>query len=70
MAGAVEARRDQILTRQQIIGLIGELLFLRDIIMQAIGNRGDFCWRGPFGDEQDFVYGEWIFEVKTQLSTA
>jgi hypothetical protein len=61
---------DQILTRPQIIGLIGELFFLRDVVMQAIGTEAISTWRGPFGDEQDFVYGNWILEIKTQLSTA
>jgi hypothetical protein len=63
-------RQDQILTRQQIIGLVGELLFLRDIVLPATGPAGISAWRGPFGDEQDFVHGEWIIEIKTQLSTA
>ncbi|MET4489054.1 PD-(D/E)XK motif protein [Bradyrhizobium sp. LA7.1] len=63
-------RQDQILTKQQIIGLMGELLFLRDIVLKAVGSEGVSAWRGSFGDEQDFVHGEWIFEIKTQLSTA
>ena len=63
-------RQDQILTRQQIIGLVGELLFLRDIVMQKVGPEAVSAWRGSFGDEQDFVHGEWILEIKTQLSTS
>jgi hypothetical protein len=63
-------RQGEMLTKQQIIGLVGELLFLRDIVLPATGPAGISAWRGPFGDEQDFVHGEWIIETKTQLNTA
>jgi hypothetical protein len=63
-------RQGEILTKQEIIGLVGELLFLRDIVLPATGPAGISAWRGPFGDEQDFVHGDWIIEAKTQLNTA
>lgn len=63
-------RQDDVLTRQQIIGLIGELFFLRDRVFPLIGDDAISAWRGPYGDEQDFVHGGWIFEIKTQLSTS
>jgi hypothetical protein len=63
-------RRDDLLSNQQIIGLMGELLFLRDGVLPRIGDDAISAWRGPYGDEQDFVHGRWIFEIKTQLSTA
>ncbi|BBO06290.1 hypothetical protein SG09_56400 [Bradyrhizobium ottawaense] len=63
-------RQDQLLSANQIIGLLGELLFLRDHALPALGNVAINTWRGPFGDEQDFVIGGWIVETKTQLSTA
>ena len=67
----LKKRKDQVLTRQAIIGLVGELLFLRDMAMQflplpeAVGS-----WRGSMRDEQDFAIRDWIIEIKTQLSTA
>jgi hypothetical protein len=63
-------RYDQLLSANQIIGLTGELLFLRDHLLPTLGNIAINTWRGPFGDEQDFVIGDWIVEVKTQISTA
>jgi hypothetical protein len=49
---------------------MGELLFLRDRALPAIGDSAISAWRGPYGDEQDFVHAQWIFEIKTQLSTS
>jgi hypothetical protein len=50
---------------------VGELLFLRDVLAERIGWKSAFkCWNGPGGDEQDFVLGSSIFEVKTQVITA
>ncbi|MGE0133378.1 MAG: PD-(D/E)XK motif protein [Blastocatellales bacterium] len=63
-------RRDGLLSRQAIIGLTGELQFLRDRLLPALGVEQTLrAWRGPHRDEQDFAHGEFIFEVKTQLST-
>jgi hypothetical protein len=64
-------RRDAVLSPSEALGLAGELLFMRDCLMtrlpvyDAVGS-----WRGPYGDEQDFVINGTIFEVKTQLSTS
>lgn len=64
-------RRDRLLTRSEIIGLIGELLFLRDVMAPLIGMFAALrSWTGPERDEQDFVLGGTIFEVKTQVVTA
>lgn len=63
-------RRDP-LSFERIIGLVGELFFLRDCLISRIdATTAVGMWRGPFGDEQDFVVGRTIIEVKTQLSTA
>ncbi len=63
--------RDNVLSRQSIIGLTGELLFLRDRLLPHLGVEQTLrAWRGPQQDEQDFAHGDYIFEVKTQLSTA
>lgn len=64
-------RRDGLLSRQAIIGLVGELFFLRDKMLPHLGVEQTLrAWRGPHRDEQDFAHGEYIFEVKTQLTTA
>ena len=64
-------RRDRLLSRSEIIGLIGELLFLRDILCSRIGILAALrCWNGPDGHEQDFLFGGTIFEVKSQVVTA
>jgi hypothetical protein len=64
-------RRDRVLTRPEIIGLVGELLFLRDILAERLGFAAAIrCWNGPGGHEQDFVVGANIHEVKTQIVTA
>lgn len=67
----VQKARKEILSQSQIIGLIGELIFLRDMILPNLSvNDGVHCWRGPYGDEQDFLFSDRIIEVKTQLSTS
>lgn len=63
--------KENLLSRQSIIGLVGELLFLRDYILNYVPNGDAIAvWRGPDGDEQDFAIRDWIIEVKTQLSTS
>lgn len=66
------ARRSTLLSPSQAIGLLGELYFLRDIIIQKMGFtlNAAACWRGSFGDEQDFLFNDIIFEIKTQLNTS
>ncbi len=62
---------DSLLSRQAIIGLVGELLFLRDRLLPILGvEQALRAWRGPHRDEQDFANGDQIYEVKTQLNTA
>ena len=64
-------RREKLLSDQAIIGLCGELLFIRDYLLPAIGAAASVtAWRGPYGDEQDFAVNGWIAEIKAQLSTA
>lgn len=60
-------RRVGRLSRQEEMGLLGELLLLRDILAARIGlSAGIAAWRGPYGDEQDFAVAGAIVEVKTQ----
>lgn len=64
-------RRDGLLTTEEIIGLVGELLFLRDQVMPRAGVSGGVAaWRGAHREEQDFALGALQIEVKTQLSTS
>lgn len=64
-------RADRLLSKSERIGLVGELLFLRDILGDRIGwNTAIKCWNGPSGHEQDFVVASTIIEVKTQVVTA
>ncbi|NNH66342.1 PD-(D/E)XK motif protein [Rhizobium laguerreae] len=64
-------RRERLLARTEIIGLVGELLFLRDVLVPRFGILSALrCWIGHEGHEQDFTVGGTIFEVKTQIVTA
>lgn len=64
-------RADRLLSKEERIGLIGELLFLRDVLGQRLGwSAAVKCWNGPGGHEQDFVVAGTIFEIKTQVVTA
>lgn len=64
-------RRDDLLSPQEIIGLSGELLFLRDQVLPRLPPaEAILSWRGAHRDEQDFAFGDWQVEVKTQLSTS
>lgn len=62
---------DRLLSKSERIGLVGELLFLRDVLGGRFGwSAAIKCWNGPGGHEQDFVVSGNIFEVKTQVVTA
>ncbi|WP_077045960.1 PD-(D/E)XK motif protein [Pseudomonas sp. KK4] len=62
---------ERLLSKSERIGLVGELLFLRDILSERIGwSVAIKCWNGPSGHEQDFVIAGTILEVKTQVVTA
>jgi hypothetical protein len=64
-------RADRLLSKSEQIGLIGELLFLRDVLGDRLGwSEAIKCWNGPGGHEQDFVIAGSLFEVKTQVVTA
>jgi hypothetical protein len=64
-------RREGLLTTEEVVGLVGELRFLRDQVIPRAGVAGSIAaWRGAHRDEQDFAIGAWQIEVKTQLSTS
>jgi len=66
----LKRKNEQLLSLQEVIGLFGELAFLRDCLVPAMGLEAAGAWRGSFREEQDFAVGNWIIEVKTQLNTA
>lgn len=64
-------RRNSVLSRPEIIGLTGELLFLHNKLLPLTGvGQALIAWRGPHRDEQDFALSDYIIEVKSQLSTS
>jgi hypothetical protein len=64
-------QQERLLSRSEIIGLVGELLFVRDVLSPRLGILPSLrAWNGPEGHEQDFVLGGTIFEVKTQVVTS
>lgn len=67
----LKRRLEKRLTRSERIGLVGELLFLRDELLPRMGLAAALhAWTGHERHEQDFVIGSTIFEVKTQVVTA
>lgn len=67
----LRTRREKVLSRNQIIGLWGELLAFRDLFLACLPPATALAsWRGPFGDEQDFLFNNCLIEVKTQLSSS
>ena len=59
--------RSSILKPDEIKGLIGELLFLKDVISVAFGyDAAVVAWRGPEGGPQDFAINETAVEIKCQ----
>ncbi len=64
-------RRVGRLSRQEEMGLLGELMLLRDVVATRMGMFAAVAaWRGPYGDEQDFAIAGVIVEVKTQGASA
>ncbi|MEK9842367.1 PD-(D/E)XK motif protein [Thalassospira sp.] len=67
----LKRRRANRLTRSERIGLVGELLFIRDELLPRMDILPALlAWTGHEGHEQDFVISSVIFEVKTQVVTA
>jgi hypothetical protein len=53
----------QILTEEQQIGLICELFFLNELCKINPAN-GIASWKGPLKEKHDFVFTDWVFEIK------
>lgn len=58
-----------LLDESERIGLVGELLFLRDELLPRYGERAIMFWEGPAGGDQDFCIRDTVYEVKTQTGT-
>lgn len=64
-------RKSEIMSPENVQGLVGELMFLRDELMSRVGPGAAIAtWRGPYGDEQDFVLNNTVIEIKSTVSTA
>jgi hypothetical protein len=59
------------LTRNEVIGLWGELNSLEELLYSNLKNQNQiiYGWRGPNGDQRDIGFNQNRIEVKTQLST-
>lgn len=63
----LQKERRGILTPEQVKGLIGELLFLKEQLAVAFGyDAAIAAWRGPEGAPQDFAINSDAVEVKCQ----
>lgn len=55
------------LTKDDVKGLIGELIYLKNLIIDTTLNVDDvlLSWRGPYDDGHDFVFDFTDYEIKT-----
>lgn len=62
----MEADRGNLLSPEEIRGLMGELVLLINVAIPRWGLATSIsCWQGPFEAPQDFVFPELNLEVKT-----
>ena len=62
-----ENKRNEGLTKDQVKGLIGELIYLKKLILNSNINVDDalLSWRGPYDEGHDFVFDFIDYEIKT-----
>ncbi len=61
----------KLLTEQEQQGLIGELYFLKNHLLNVFSSSEALSfWKGPFGEQQDFGFGNVAVEVKSKQGTA
>lgn len=60
-------KRNEGLSKDDVKGLIGELIYLKNLLMDSKLNVDDILmsWRGPYDDGQDFIFDFTDFEIKT-----
>ncbi len=59
-----------LMTAEERVGLYGELLVFRDVMLQAVGEDAVRSWTGPSGTPQDFTHLDASVEVKTTARQA
>jgi hypothetical protein len=62
-----ENKRNEGLSKDQVKGLIGELIYLKNLLLNPKINVDDvlLSWRGPYDEGHDFVFDFTDFEIKT-----
>jgi hypothetical protein len=60
-------KRNEALSKDDVKGLIGELLYLKNLLIDSKLHVDDILlsWRGPYEDGQDFIFDFTDFEIKT-----
>lgn len=67
----LSASRGDLLSKSEIKGLIGEMVFLRDVLIPRYGKEMSLqAWMGPKMADQDFVFPDTWYEVKATTSDA
>ena len=67
----LSASRGDLLSKSEIKGLIGEMVFLRDVLIPRCGKEMSLqAWMGPKMADQDFVFPDTWYEVKATTSDA
>jgi hypothetical protein len=62
-----ENKTNEGLSKDQVKGLIGELIYLKNLLLNPKINIDDalLSWRGPYDESHDFVFDFTDFEIKT-----
>ena len=58
------------LTREEQLGLWGELYVLHEYLIPTLGSAAVKTWKGPDGEIHDFQTGLWAIEVKSHAGNA
>lgn len=67
----LSASKGDLLSKSEIKGLIGEMIFLRDVLIPQYGKEMSLqAWMGPKMADQDFVFPDTWYEVKATTSDA
>ena len=66
-----EKNNSKKLSLSEQIGLLGELNFIKEKLLKYMKiDEAILCWQGPRGHDQDFVFSNFLFELKTKLASA
>ncbi len=67
----LSAARGDLLSKSEIKGIIGEMLFIREFLFPKYGRESVLhAWMGPKMADQDFVFADTWYEVKATTSDA